>query len=177
MTSTSIDDEVTTPLFVVVGAQGSGKTRMYNHLVDELAGTAIVFDTNVLAGTLNTRAAFHPMSPDTVRDVWLHIAYAVGRNRLPTVLLSSYNTEELQQMRDRSRQGSVHCIVIDASDEKRLARLKAEPPSLPRAVGDELKLADQLRTELAENLINTDDLDDRQSAKAVADLIKVKLGS
>lgn len=177
MTNTSIDPDVTTPLFVVSGAQGSGKTTMYNHLVDELSGSAIVFDTDVLADTLNTRTAFHPITSDTVRDVWLHIAYAVGRNGFPTVVLSPYTPRELDQIRDRSRVGDVHFIVLDASDEERLARLKADPPARPRAMNDELKLAQQLRTELAENLVNTDDLDPQQSAKAVADLIKGKLAS
>jgi hypothetical protein len=139
------------PLLVLAGSSGAGKTTLFPLLVERLNGACLVFDVDWLIDPLKR-------SPDdwnsdeywtAFRDTWLHIAHAVARNGLPTLLLAPFIPETLDVLPGRSWITEIHYAVLDCNDEIRRTRLASRPPWRAGDVEAQVQFGTWLRTNLS----------------------------
>ena len=103
-----------TPIFLITGASGSGKTRVIPELYN-VCPEMIVFDLDTLHGPLNGWAK--------IKNVWIHIANQIALNNRITILSGTFMPEEFEKV-DLKERFQPYFIGLHCSDEMREKRLK-----------------------------------------------------
>lgn len=124
----SVDDTAAiSPLFVVTGASGSGKTAVLGPLARRLAGRCVTFDVDWLLDSAGRLADGQPLPWPAFRDAWLAVAHGVAQCGMPTVLLGPFLPDQLEPLPARRWVGAVHFLALDCPDDLRRARIRARP--------------------------------------------------
>jgi hypothetical protein len=159
------------PLFVVVGASGSGKTTIFPELLGCLAGECAVFDVDWLIDPLRRGAHDGEIDWPSFRDTWLHVAHGVAQNGLPTLLLGPFIPEHLDELPGRAWIGDIHYLVLDCPDDELRRRIEARPAWRARDIDAQTAFARWLRTNLTP-VINTTRFSPAEVAEAVAGWVR-----
>ena len=110
------------PLFIVTGASGTGKTAIVAPL-QRLLPDWDVFDTNVLWDSGN--------DPETswhfARSNWLRIAFRLAQAGRRVILCGTQVPEKIDRCDHRPFFSAIHYLNLHADDETRDARLRARP--------------------------------------------------
>jgi gluconate kinase len=107
------------PLVVVTGASGSGKSTIAAPLRRRLPDCE-VFETDLI---LHVAA----LGWEVWRNTWLQLASAVALNGRTTVLCGSLLPEHLEDLPARRLVGPIHFCALDCPDAVLAARLRARP--------------------------------------------------
>lgn len=111
------------PLFVVTGASGAGKSTVSLPLAGTLPG-CVVFETDILwCPELDT--------PDDDwerwRMLWVRIAKNVAQSGLASVLCGTFLPQGIEPLAERRFLGTVHYLALVCGDAELADRLRARP--------------------------------------------------
>lgn len=107
------------PLFVVTGASGTGKSTITAPL-RSLLPECLVLETDV---TLHVAA----LGWDTWRNTWLQLAHAAALGGQVTLLTGSLTPDQLERLPARKLIGPIHFALLDCPDDVLADRLRARP--------------------------------------------------
>jgi broad-specificity NMP kinase len=103
-----------TPIFLITGASGSGKTTIISELYKQCP-EHIVLDLDALHHTLNDWKL--------IKNVWIHIANQIALNNRTTILCGTFMPGEFEQA-DLKDKFQPYFIGLHCTDEVRAARLR-----------------------------------------------------
>ncbi|OPA73793.1 hypothetical protein BVG16_27320 [Paenibacillus selenitireducens] len=104
-----------TPLFLITGASGSGKTRVITELYRECP-EHVVLDLDALWGPVDDW--------DKIKNIWIHVAHQMALNQRMTILCGTFLPWEFDKV-DLKDHFRVYYIGLHCSDEVRETRLRA----------------------------------------------------
>lgn len=119
------------PLFIVTGASGAGKTAVLAPLARRLRGRCVTFDADLIHNAARELSGDGPINWPAFRAAWLAVAHGVAQSGLPTVLLGPFIPEHLAGLPARRWIADIHFLTLDCPDDLRRARISARPLSSP----------------------------------------------
>ncbi|MGB3328440.1 MAG: AAA family ATPase [Thermomicrobiales bacterium] len=111
------------PLFLVVGASGTGKTTLGFNLVHQLPDH-VVMESDILWGTVDADA---DGSWSTYHNHWLRLVKNIHQAGRSVVLCGIADPETMEALPERRYLGTLHWLVLVADDEVLADRLRARP--------------------------------------------------
>jgi hypothetical protein len=154
-----------TPLYVVTGASGSGKSAIFAPLAAGLPEFA-VFDMDWLIDPLTNSTG--SVDWDAFRDAWLSVAHGLAQGYRSTVLLGPWMPEGVETSPSRRWIGPIRFAVLDCADEHRRARLTRRPTWREHAIDKQLSFAAHLRRTISPVLDTTSDTPEQTALRVAA---------
>src|SRR5580658_1573472 len=139
------DAAARSPLFVVTGASGSGKTAVLAPLARVLAGRCVTFDVDWLLDAARDLGDGPPIRWPAFQEAWLAIAHGVAQSGMPTVLLGPFIPRQLEDLYARRWVSDVYFSLLDCPDDVRRERIATRPKWRSRDVDGQVGFARWLR--------------------------------
>jgi predicted ABC-type ATPase len=146
------DDVVLGPLFIVIGASGSGKTAVLAPLARSLRGRCVTFDADLLMDAAGALNGGQPIIWPAFRDAWLAIAHGVAQSGMATVLLGPFIPDHLRELPARRWVGDIRFLALDCPDEQRRARINARPAWRSRDIDEQVEFGRWLRRNIPDQV-------------------------
>lgn len=153
------------PLFVVLGASGTGKTTIATPLADALRGECAVFDGDWLIDPVGPQIDTTGWS--VLFDAWLHVAGGVAQSGLPTLVLGQLLPGSIEPLPSGALVRSVHHLALVCEEGEQRRRLAARPAWR----GQDADAQVGYTTWLRENIDPIVSTDDRRIDDVVADVV------